>query len=261
MSDHRRWWARCPTGPPGPWTMLVLQRWVIRRRVRLVAAVGPARLRRPQRHLRPAVARQGHPAGRPLASLRRPSADGGRVDRGRTGPVRSGPRGAAGPAAGVAGHAVVLLVDHRRPADPGPPPGGSTIALRLQPVAAPRAPALPGQALGGQPPVHLGWPPPAWWSSPPPPAWATCSATGTGSDFDLVFLWSWSSSCSSLLLVALPGRESRRTGTARAGGLRPGPRHHRAATGGTPSTTSPCGTTSRGSSPASRWWPTRSSTG
>ena len=83
--------------------------------------------------------------------------------------------------------------------------------------------------------------------------------TGRHDHFDVVFLAGGAWSSWPLLLVALPGRESRRTGTAREEAFDRA-RAIIEPTAATPSTTSPSGTTSRGSSPASPWWPTRSST-
>ena len=87
-------------------------------------------LRGAERDLRRPLALPEHPPGRPLAPLRRPPAVGVRGSGRRPGPVRPGPGGPSGPAAGVGGH-------HRASWWPPPPTdwsrddsrGGSTLAL------------------------------------------------------------------------------------------------------------------------------------
>ena len=248
-----------PDGPTWPLDDVGLKRWVVR-------APGPAEWP-PGSCSSPgvlnvvfaaAVARHLHPGGRPLASLRHPSALGVGVDRRRTGAVRPGPGGAPGLATGVAGHALRAAGDDGRPPDPGPPARGCR---------------------------------PSPWSS----ACGCCSSISTSgsspSGVSRLFVWM---AAGGLVVIAAtagvgnlfgqghrepfrpgvpPGRGRGHSvpaavggaarGASHAGPVPPGRRHSKgpeassSTTVATPSTTSPSGTTSRGSSPASRSWPIR----
>ena len=239
------------TGRPGPSTSVVLNRWVHRRRVRRVAAracSSPALL---NVVFAAAVAPHRQPSRRPLAALRRPSAltvteaiVAGLALCGLARGVRRGLR--------PAWLATIVAPAHHldRPSGPGHSAGGVGHRPRLHPVAARSSTSTSGSSPPASPACSSGSPPPAWWSWPPPPASAPCSLTGHRHQFDLRLpLVLVVIVCSSCWCPARPGVTPDRHGP----GARPspGPAASSTPTEATRSTTSPCGTTSRGSSPAS----------
>ena len=217
-------WPPCPPARPGPSTggprpLGAPPAHPSRR------GVGPVRRRRPQRRLRPALASDREPCVDPWLPFGVHPSDRHRGRHRRPRPLRAGP---GGPPSGCARPG--------RPPSPcwsSPQPtvghgalaGGFGHRPRLHPVALPRARhfrVLPS----GFSRLYM------WAASVG--LVVVAAAAGVGAlfahghrqGFDFVFLI-LVLTVVLVLLVSRPSRESRRTGTARAGRLRPGPGHHR----------------------------------
>ena len=146
-----------PDGATWPISERALMPWVRRRRVRRVAAFTlliAGLLNVVFALLWPV---QLDPSGRGLAALRHPSRQRRhRRDR-RPGSGRSGTRGAARLPAGMAGGSRPPAGEHRLPPGAGTwGLEGSSHRLPVRPVAAARAPPLPGQPVGPPPGPGLG---------------------------------------------------------------------------------------------------------